>query len=52
VPMERLIEESDVIFIGTPHKVYRSLKLPSSKQVVDVWNCLPPRSPDSKKGLA
>jgi UDP-N-acetyl-D-mannosaminuronic acid dehydrogenase len=53
VPLERVIEESEVIFIGAPHKLYRSLKLPSSKQVVDVWNCLPQQShSDGKKGLA
>lgn len=44
VPMERVIEESDVIFIGTPHKAYRSLHFPAAKQIVDVWNCVPPQA--------
>jgi UDP-N-acetyl-D-mannosaminuronic acid dehydrogenase len=52
VPLERVIEESEVIFIGTPHKVYRSLRFPAGKQIVDVWNCVQsPSSSDGKKGL-
>lgn len=39
VPMEQLLEESDVVFIGTPHRVYRSLTIPSEK-LVDVWDCI------------
>jgi UDP-N-acetyl-D-mannosaminuronic acid dehydrogenase len=42
VPQEQLLEEADVIFIGAPHKRYRSLKLPKDKVYIDVWNCLPP----------
>jgi UDP-N-acetyl-D-mannosaminuronic acid dehydrogenase len=39
LPMEQVIAESDIIFIGTPHKAYRSLKIPSEK-LIDVWNCV------------
>jgi UDP-N-acetyl-D-mannosaminuronic acid dehydrogenase len=42
VDQERLIEESDVIFIGAPHSTYRELNLPPDKIVIDVWNCIPP----------
>jgi len=42
-PMEKVLAESDVIFIGAPHKAYRSLKIPGHK-VVDVWDCLPKES--------
>lgn len=39
VPLEKLLAESDVIFIGAPHKVYRTLKIPHEK-LVDVWDCI------------
>jgi UDP-N-acetyl-D-mannosaminuronic acid dehydrogenase len=39
LPMEQVIAESDMIFIGTPHKAYRSLKIPTEK-LIDVWNCV------------
>ena len=41
VPQDDVLAKADVLFIGTPHKPYRSLKLPLGKIVVDVWNCLP-----------
>lgn len=41
VPVERVLEEADVIFVATPHKVYRSLQIPAATRVVDVWNCVP-----------
>lgn len=40
VSQESLLRDSDVIFIGTPHKVYRGLKMPAGKTVVDVWSCV------------
>jgi UDP-N-acetyl-D-mannosaminuronic acid dehydrogenase len=39
MPHQRVIEESDIIFIGAPHKPYRSLKIPRHK-LIDVWNCV------------
>ncbi len=45
VPIERLLAESQVIFVGTPHRMYRSLAIPQEKIVIDVWNCLPPPEP-------
>jgi UDP-N-acetyl-D-mannosaminuronic acid dehydrogenase len=44
VPQDTVIAESDVLFIGVPHKRYRELTLPEGKVVIDVWNCLPSRS--------
>lgn len=41
VSLERVIEESDVLFVATPHKEYRSLRIPSTKPVFDVWSVLP-----------
>jgi UDP-N-acetyl-D-mannosaminuronic acid dehydrogenase len=40
VPMQKVLDEADVIFVGTPHKAYRGLKVAAGKTVVDVWNCL------------
>jgi UDP-N-acetyl-D-mannosaminuronic acid dehydrogenase len=41
VSLERVVEESDVLFVATPHKEYRSLRIPASKPVFDVWSVLP-----------
>jgi UDP-N-acetyl-D-mannosaminuronic acid dehydrogenase len=38
VPTARLINESDIIVLATPHPEYRALTLPEDKIVVDVWN--------------
>ena len=38
VRAEDLVEQSDVIIIGTPHGEYRRLGLPHDKIVVDIWN--------------
>jgi UDP-N-acetyl-D-mannosaminuronic acid dehydrogenase len=40
VSLERVLGESDMLFVGTPHKVYRGLNIPPDKHVVDVWGCL------------
>ena len=41
VPLERVLAESDVLFVATPHKAYRQLPPQNGKIVIDVWNCLP-----------
>lgn len=38
--VEQILNECDVIVVGTPHKEYRGLKIPAGKIVEDVWNCL------------
>jgi UDP-N-acetyl-D-mannosaminuronic acid dehydrogenase len=38
VPVERVLEESDVLFLATPHRAYRSLRIPAGKILYDVWN--------------
>ena len=40
VPLERVLAESDILFVATPHKAYRELPPIAGKRVVDVWNCL------------
>lgn len=39
VPAEELVDRSDIILIGTPHKLYKQLDF-RGKQVIDVWNLL------------
>jgi UDP-N-acetyl-D-mannosaminuronic acid dehydrogenase len=40
--LEEVLAESDVIFIGTPHKAYKGLTIPSGRVVIDVWNTVSP----------
>ena len=41
VPLERVLAESDVLFLATPHRAYRGLRVPHGRKVYDVWNCSP-----------
>lgn len=41
VPLEKVLEEAEVIFIGVPHKVYQALARTPAKIWVDAWDCLP-----------
>jgi UDP-N-acetyl-D-mannosaminuronic acid dehydrogenase len=36
VPLERVIEQADLIVIGAPHRIYADVPLP--QPVVDIWN--------------
>ena len=36
----QLIEKSDIIILGVPHKNYKDLKIPSSKIIYDMWDFL------------
>jgi UDP-N-acetyl-D-mannosaminuronic acid dehydrogenase len=38
VPLERVLEEADILLIGAPHNVYRALA--PAQPVVDIWNIL------------
>jgi len=38
VPLERVLEESDVLFLATPHRAYKALRIPEGKILYDVWN--------------
>jgi UDP-N-acetyl-D-mannosaminuronic acid dehydrogenase len=40
VPLETVLAESDVLFVGAPHRAYRSLVVPPGTRVVDVWGCI------------
>jgi UDP-N-acetyl-D-mannosaminuronic acid dehydrogenase len=45
VPLERVVAESDILFVATPHKAYRQVQVPEGKAVIDIWNCLPRATP-------
>lgn len=40
VSIQQVLEECQVLFVGTPHPEYRSLRPRPGTVVVDVWNCL------------
>jgi len=42
VPLERVMAEAHVLFVGAPHAAYRELAVPPGRVVIDVWDCLPP----------
>lgn len=37
-PLEEVVERSDILILGAPHRVYKELKFPEDKIVVDIWN--------------
>lgn len=37
VPLERVLAEADVLFVGAPHKAYRTLALRDGVKLIDVW---------------
>lgn len=41
VPLERVLSEADVLFLATPHRAYRDVRIPEGKVLYDVWNCIP-----------
>ncbi|HKF43978.1 MAG TPA: nucleotide sugar dehydrogenase [Thermoanaerobaculia bacterium] len=41
--LERVLSESDVLFLATPHRVYRGLRIPEDKPLFDVWSWIPRR---------
>ena len=38
VPLENLIETSDILIVAAPHSLYRNIE--TSKPIVDIWNLL------------
>jgi UDP-N-acetyl-D-mannosaminuronic acid dehydrogenase len=41
-PLEQVLAEADVLFVGAPHRAYRGLAVPPGKVVVDVWDVVRP----------
>ncbi len=40
VPLDRVLREADVLFVGAPHAAYRDLEVPGDRLIIDVWSCL------------
>ncbi|WP_169977723.1 nucleotide sugar dehydrogenase [Tautonia rosea] len=38
LPVEEVVAQADLLFIGAPHRKYRELVIPKELPVVDVWN--------------
>jgi len=36
-PLEEVLQDSEILIIGAPHSIYRSLDL-DGREVVDIWN--------------
>lgn len=47
IPTEEAIQRADIIVVGAPHSVYRDLKIPDNKIIVDVWGLWPAREQKS-----
>ncbi len=43
VSLEDAVQLADIIILGAPHTVYRALRIPQAKQVVDIWGFWPER---------
>lgn len=43
VPLEDAVQRAQVIILGAPHSLYRDLRFPEEKVVVDVWGFWPHR---------
>ncbi|TMB59503.1 MAG: nucleotide sugar dehydrogenase, partial [Chloroflexi bacterium] len=41
VPLDRVLRDAKILFVGVPHPVYRSLDL-RGRELVDVWGALAP----------
>jgi UDP-N-acetyl-D-mannosaminuronic acid dehydrogenase len=37
VSLEEAISRADIVVLGAPHSVYREIKIPRDKEIVDVW---------------
>jgi UDP-N-acetyl-D-mannosaminuronic acid dehydrogenase len=37
-PLDEVLDRSDILVVGAPHREYRTLAMPEGKPVVDIWN--------------
>jgi UDP-N-acetyl-D-mannosaminuronic acid dehydrogenase len=37
VSLDEVLEKSDIVILGAPHSVYKQIKQPSNRKIVDVW---------------
>lgn len=40
INLKELLKLSDIIIIATPHDLFKSIKIPSNKKIIDIWNFL------------
>ena len=45
ISKEDLVARSEVVIVGVPHSGYRTLRVPASVEVVDLWGVLPKEMP-------
>ena len=45
-PLEDVLEAADVLFIGTPHKLYKHLQFRPDVLIMDVWGCTRTAKPE------
>ena len=38
VPLEKAVEEADIVILGVPHKEYKDLRFVDNKVIIDIWN--------------
>ena len=43
VSLEEAVQEADIVVLGAPHEMYRHLRIPPDKVIVDMWNLWPQR---------
>jgi UDP-N-acetyl-D-mannosaminuronic acid dehydrogenase len=43
VPLDTVLAEASVLFVGTPHAAYKNVVVPRGTRLFDVWNVVPAR---------
>ena len=38
LPLDEVVDRSDLLVVGAPHRAYRDLSIPPEKPIVDIWN--------------
>ena len=38
VSLEEILNKSDIIILGAPHREYKVITIPAGKHIVDIWN--------------
>ena len=40
ISLKELIKKSSIIIVATPHKIFKKIKIPKEKKVIDIWNII------------
>ena len=38
--LKELIKKSSIIIVATPHKIFKKIKIPKKKKIIDIWNII------------